>query len=291
MRHIITLVAAERLTENMIAETCARAVAVPGKMEWLSPRKAAAVEIEKSCTATPGLRAFLNEHKTDIFITPAHNRRKKLLRADMDSTIVTSETLDELAAFAGLKDKIAIITAQAMEGKLDFETALRERVALLKGLKSATLHETLEDMKLSPGAKTLVATMKKQGGTCVLVSGGFTFFTSAIAKQCGFDFNHGNTLDIADEVLSGTVCGTILDKNAKAAFLEHYRAKISLSATDTMAIGDGANDIPMLKAAGLGLGYQPRDTVKAEIPNFIIHTGLTAALYAQGYREDEFTRD
>jgi phosphoserine phosphatase len=293
MSYILTLAAATDdwpLTEKVIGETCARLAAVPGRLTWLSLYKAAAIEIGKPHIAMAATRGFLDERKTDIFITPAANRRKKLLIADMDATIVTGETLDELADCAGLKDEISAITARAMEGKIDFEGALRERVALLKGLEKESLQKTLDETQTSRGAKTMIATMKKHGATCVLVSGGFTFFTEAIARKCGFHFNHGNVLDLSGDVLAGTVSGPIIGKDAKADFLERYRAELSLAPEDTLALGDGANDIPMLKSAGLGLGYRPKDAVKKEIANLIFHNNLTAVLYAQGYKEEEFVK-
>lgn len=231
------------------------------------------------------LRDFLAQIETDLFITNPDRRRKKLLLADMDSTIVEGETLDELAAFAGLKDKIAAITAAAMEGKLDFQSALRERVGLLKDLPVSALVETLKRTRLNPGAERLVATMKKAGAKCVLVSGGFTFFTQEAALQSGFDFSHGNMLQIENEKLTGKVIEPILDKFAKVDFLKKYTRDLKLRPEDSMAIGDGANDIPMLKAAGLGVGYKPKSVVLNAIDNCIIYGDLTTALYAQGYTD------
>jgi phosphoserine phosphatase len=230
---------------------------------------------------------FLAKTEIDLFITSPDRRRKKLLLADMDSTIIDSETLDELAAHAGkdkgLGEKIAAITARAMEGKLDFNSALYERVALLEGLPATALKQTLQKMNLNPGAKTLIATMKKSGAKCVLVSGGFTFFTGAVAKTCGFDAHHGNTLGIENEKLTGKVEGAIINKTAKLEFLKSYTRSLKIKLEETLAIGDGANDIPMLQAAGLGIGYKPKNAVKDEIDNLILYGNLTAALYAQGF--------
>lgn len=164
----------------------------------------------------------------------------------MDSTIVDAETLDQLADYAGLKEKIGAITALAMEGKLDFGGALRKRVSLLKDLRMEAMHKTLERMKLNPGAVLLIKTMKKGGAKCVLVSGGFTFFTGAIAKQVGFDTHHGNTLEIHNDKLTGKVIEPILDKFTKADYLRTYVRDMKIKPEDVMAIGDGANDIPML---------------------------------------------
>lgn len=258
---------------------------------WLMAHKAADLRVDQnlSLPILAELRTGLAPDAIDIFINPVDGRRKKLLLADMDSTIVTSETLDDMADFAGIKDDVAAITARAMNGEIDFHAAIKERVALLKGLPTDVLEKTLAHTQLSPGAKILVDTMKKFGATCVLVSGGFTFFTSAIAKAAGFDHHHGNTLGIIHEQLSGEVIPPILDKFAKVEFLEFYTRSLNLSAAQTMTIGDGANDLPMLKAAGLGIGYQAKPAVAAELRNLIIHGDLSAALYAQGYTDSDLS--
>lgn len=233
---------------------------------------------------------MLAEDRIDVFLTKAAGRRKKLLIADMDSTIVTGETLDDLAEFAGIKDQIAAITTRAMEGEIDFHDALRERVALLKGLDIAALDKTLADIQLSPGAETFVQTMAMHGAHCVLVSGGFTFFTGNIAEKAGFHAHHGNVLDIDGDVLAGTVSDPILDKDSKVHFLKKYVQDQNISEENVLAIGDGANDIPMLQTAGLGIGYHPKHAVQEKISNLIIHGDLTAALYAQGYSQQEFAQ-
>ncbi len=263
---------------------------ISGKINWLDKGKALDVLIsgETQSALSAHLRDYFSKDKVDFFITPAKNRQKKLLLADMDSTIASSETLDELADFAGIKDKIAEITALAMEGKLDFHDALRERVGLLKDLPIKALEQTLEKTKLNPGAEILASTMRAHGATCVLVSGGFTFFTSAIARVCDFEFHHGNTLDIENGKLTGFVKDPILDKFSKLNFLNNYVQDLGIDLEDCLTIGDGANDIPMLKAAGLGIGYHPKQAVLNEVHNAIIHGDLTAALYAQGYSEDNF---
>jgi phosphoserine phosphatase len=252
---------------------------------WLAPGKAVDLGVSEkpSSALMMHLMDFLATTEIDVFTSDPDRRRKKLLLADMDSTIVSAETLDELAEYAGLKEKISAITALAMEGKLDFNSALRERVGLLKDLNVDALHKTLERMQLNPGAKSLVQTMKKSGAKCVLVSGGFTFFTEAIANLVGFDAHHGNTLQMEKDKLTGKVIEPILDKFAKVDFLRTYVRDLKIKPEDTMTIGDGANDIPMLKAAGLGVGYRPKDAVKKEIDNLVIYGDLTAPLYAQGY--------
>jgi phosphoserine phosphatase len=227
----------------------------------------------------------------DVFITPEHRRRKKLLIADMDATIVTGETLDELAEHASLKGEISTITARAMRGELDFKDALRERVKLLKDLEKQALEATLSRTKLSNGARVFVRTMANAGALCVLVSGGFTFFTGAVAAQAGFHLHHGNLLGMRDDRLTGLVMEPILDKGAKLGLLNHYREKLNIPYDDIVAIGDGANDLPMLQAAGLGIGYHPKPLVKDAIDNCVIWGDMTAALYAQGFRQDDFVLD
>ena len=297
MSHILTLVASDAARPlspallEKVRELCrAREIHQICAPIWLSPDKAADIGVSDSLDGelVQKLRDLLDEEKTDFFITPIEHRQKRLLLADMDSTIVTGETLDELAGYAGLKDHISAITARAMNGELDFKDALRERVRLLKGLPVKTLDETLAETRLSPGAEIFVKTMAHNGAKCVLVSGGFTVFTEAIAAQAGFHAHHGNTLSIKNGALTGEVGDLILDKKAKLNFLNHYTLSSGLHLDQTLTIGDGANDLPMLEAAGLGIGYHPKQTVKDAIPNCILHGDLTAALYAQGYTDKHF---
>lgn len=234
-------------------------------------------------------REFSSDH-VDVFHVPADHRRKKLLLADMDATIVVGETLDELAARWGVEDKIAAITAAAMRGEVDFKQALEQRVAMLAGLPETALADTLAAMTLHRGAETLVQVMRFFGAVCYLVSGGFTFFTSAIADRCGFHGHHGNVLDIVAGRLTGRVLPPILDKDAKRMFLTSYAKQARIGLENTMAVGDGANDIPMLQAAGVGVGFQPKPKVADVIPNQIIHTDLTSLLYIQGYTAEDIAQ-
>lgn len=234
------------------------------------------------------VRAVLAAVRVDCFVTAEKNRRRKLLVADMDSTIVTSETLDEMAALAGIKDKIVPITERAMRGEIGFADALRERVAMLAGVRASVLDDVLRKTALSPGAAVLVATMKAHGAHCILASGGFTVLTSAVAAQCGFHAHHGNILEVADGKLTGRVAEPILNGAAKRDILNETAAMLRIGTELTMAIGDGSNDLPMLGAAGLGIGYRPKPVVSQGVDNCILYGDLTAALYAQGYREDEF---
>ncbi len=238
------------------------------------------------------LRADMAQYRIDAFEVPLAQRRKKLLLADMDATIVEEETLDEIAAYAGLKDEIAAITARAMRGDMDFHEALRARVAMLAGLPVSVLGETLSHMTLTTGARDMVQVMRHYGATCVLVSGGFTYFTAAIAAQCGFHHNHGNRLGIDDEggLLNGDVAAPILDKEAKKIFLSEYTTRLGIDAMETMAVGDGANDIPMLTTAGLGVGYRPKPLVKEHVQNCIDYSDHYALLYMQGYTWDDIQR-
>lgn len=253
---------------------------------WLCEDKAVDFGVSHGLTIDQikALRALLDSHKIDVFCTRTANRRKKLLVADMDSTIVTSETLDELAAEAGIKDKISRITERAMRGELDFHAALRERVGLLKGLPTDALTRTLGDTAISKGADILVKTMVENGAFCALVSGGFTYFTEAIATQLGFQVNHGNILDIAEGKLTGTVSEPILDKESKLFYLKKYCDDLKINIGDSITIGDGANDLPMLEAAGLGIGYHPKPILEDTLINCIRHTDLTSVLYMQGYK-------
>lgn len=257
---------------------------------WLERHKA--VDIALTDKPLPEqilkLRALLAEEKIDFFIQSTKiSRRKKLLIADMDSTIVEEETLDELAAHCGLKDKISAITNRAMKGELDFHQALKKRISMLEGLSEDALKETLSRTKIMKGAKTLVHTMKKHDAQCVLVSGGFTYFTGAIAWQVGFDHHHGNILGIKNKKLTGQVEEPILDKNAKVAFLKEYADKHDLKLSETLAVGDGANDLEMLSIAGLGIGYHPKPLLKEKLDNLVLFGDLTALLYAQGYKAED----
>jgi len=290
MSHILTLAT---LQNTLPTEDIAKHLNLTTPWTWLAKNTAAEIPLEHipSPSQIENLRALCDESKADIFITSNHNRRKKLLLADMDSTIVQGETLDDLAAHAGIKDKISAITARAMNGELDFHDAIRERVGLLKDLSADMLDKTLQETPLSQGAKSLVQTMKTGGAHCVLVSGGFTFFTNAIAQQVGFDNNHGNILGIENNRLTGQVADPILDKDAKLTFLNDYAQKQSIDLSNTMTIGDGANDLPMLldaqNANGLGIGYYAKPAVAVQLINTIRHTDLTSALYAQGYTAEE----
>lgn len=234
-------------------------------------------------------RAAVGDLPVDWAILPVENRKKKLLVADMDSTIINVECLDELADFAGLKAEISAITERAMRGELNFESALIERVGKLNGLALGALQKCYDQrVRLNPGAAALVKTMAKHGARCVLVSGGFTFFTSRVAKMAGFHVDRANTLLDDGAALTGAVGMPILGREAKLAALEEEAAALGVSPADAIAIGDGANDLMMIKAAGLGIAYRAKPIVAAEARVKIDHCSLEAALYFQGYRKAEF---
>jgi phosphoserine phosphatase len=232
---------------------------------------------------------MLDDLPVDFCVQENLGRRKRLFVADMDSTIIGCECLDELADFAGLKTEIAAITERAMRGEIPFEGALRERVGMLKGLGLDALQKTYDQrVRLNPGAETLVRTMAAEGTRCVLVSGGFTFFTSRVAQAAGFHANRANTLGEANGALTGLVGEPILGKAAKLTALQEEAAALGIGLESTLAIGDGANDLAMIEAAGLGVAYRAKPIVAAEADCKIDHTDLTTLLYFQGYREDEF---
>lgn len=226
------------------------------------------------------LTALRHALAVDLFHTQQTDTPYKLFFADMDATIIQGETLDELAAHAGLKDEITAITVAAMQGTLDFEGALRARVALLKGLPISALAKTAAHMALSQGAAALLTGLKAQGITCVLISGGFTFFTARVADMLGFDAHAGNTLVIENDALAGTVAMPIISRAFKAAHLVEVTTRMGLSASQTIAIGDGANDIDMLQTAGLGIGFYAKPLVQSAVPSHIQYGGLDSVLYA-----------
>ncbi|MCC7426149.1 MAG: phosphoserine phosphatase SerB [Alphaproteobacteria bacterium] len=293
----LTMIAAPEgpaLTDAVLAQARAalRALgAETARPDWLAPARAADIAFGEigPDQADAALRHALGPAAPfDIIAQRAEGRRKRLLVADMDSTIVTGETLDELADFAGIKDVIAAITARAMNGELDFAGALRERVAMLKGLPAAALEETWARIALMPGAKALVGTMRANGAYCALVSGGFRFFTARVRTLVGFDTDQANDLLVEDGHLVGRVAEPILDKDAKLAALTHFAAERGLPLSAACAVGDGANDLPMLQAAGLGVAFRAKPSVAAASQVRVNHGDLTALLFAQGYRAEEF---
>ncbi len=235
-------------------------------------------------------RGAVGEAPVDLCVQPALHRRKKLLLADMDSTIIGCECLDELADFAGVKAEVSAITERAMRGEIGFEGALRERVAMLAGLPLTALEQCFaERVRLNPGARTLARTMAAHGARCVLVSGGFEFFTRRVAAAAGFHADRANRLIEAGDALTGQVGEPILGREAKLAALNEEAAALGIALAESLAIGDGANDLAMIEAAGLGVAYRAKPVVAAQADARIDHADLTALLYFQGYRADQFS--
>lgn len=263
-----------------------------GARKDLDPGRAAEWQIssgKSSGALLAEIRSALGSRPLDANIVAADNRRKGLLVADMDSTIIEQECIDEMADMLGLKPRIAAITERAMRGELGFEEALTERLALLAGLEEAKLQKVFDErISIMPGARTLLATMKRNGAFAALVSGGFSFFTSRVSRAVGFDVDHSNTLGIADGRLTGRVLGPILGKEAKLATLRRYVTDKGIEPSQSLAVGDGANDLAMIKAAGLGVAYRAKPIVAAEAAAAVNHGDLTSLLYLQGYTRAEF---
>lgn len=237
------------------------------------------------------IRAALDGAPIDVIVQPEASRRKALFLADMDSTMIGQECIDELAAYVGLKDLVAGITERAMRGEIAFEPALRERVALLKGVPLSVVGEIIrERITLTPGGHELVHTMRANGAYTALVSGGFTVFTGPISATIGFDEHRSNILLAQDDILIGEVADPILGKQAKLDSLIELRSRLGLSPAQTLAIGDGANDLAMLGEAGLGVAFRAKPAVAAAADARLEHADLTALLYAQGYTGDEIVR-
>lgn len=302
MSFVVTLIAdpeKEPLTQTL-ADNIGYVLELQGitatRRDWLKPSVALDLYIDKPSFTPPLGRGFLEllddkaqealrGYPIDAIVQVEASRRKKLLVADMESTIITIEALDELAEYVGLKDKIAAITARAMNGELDFEAAITERVALLAGLSETALQEVYDTKaKLMPGAEALVSTMKQNGAHCMLVSGGFDFFTSRVRDRLGFHEDHANRLEIENGKLTGRVLSPILGKKAKLHALQEACGKLGITPYDAVAVGDGANDLPMLLEAGLGVAFRAKPTVRAQAREQVNYGDLTALLFAQGYR-------
>ena len=260
-----------------------------GDISWLSVNEAAEFPVENLPDNQWNVWADLQENGVDLVIQPSHGRVKKMLLADMDSTMIQQECIDELAAEAGVGPRVADITARAMNGELNFEDALIERVALLKGLNASVIETVLaERISLMPGAVALVATMKANGGYAALVSGGFTAFTAKIAASVGFDEHRANTLILDGNQLAGDVGRPILGRDAKVQALDEITRDLNITAQDVVAVGDGANDLSMLGLAGTGVALHAKPSVAAQCNVRINFGDLTALLYLQGYARDQF---
>lgn len=263
---------------------------LPGaRAAWLSPDEACDVIFDEAALAAFRPEAASAGRPVDVVVQPLEGRRKRLVVADMDSTMIGQECIDELADMIGLKPQVAAITERAMRGEIEFEPALRERVALLRGLPVSVIAEVLETrIRLTPGGGELVRTMKANGAYAALVSGGFTLFTGPVSQRIGFDEHRANLLEIEGDVFAGRVAEPILGREAKLSALMELSRRFSLSRHETMAIGDGANDLAMIRAAGLGVAYHAKPKVAAEAGARIDHNDLSALLFVQGYRREEF---
>ena len=261
----------------------------PGAVDWLAPGIAAEVPfVGDPASARGAALAALPKEAIDIAAIPAAGRRKKLLIADMESTLIENEFLDDIAARAGIGPKIADITRRAMAGELDFAGALRERVAMLQGLNADLLDDVYARLQIMPGARTLIATMRRHGAVTAIVSGGFRFFAERVRAGLGADLAEANELEVSEGRLTGKVREPIFDRASKLATLKRLADARGLSLAETIAVGDGANDLEMVRAAGLGVAFRAKPILADAASVAIRHGDLTALLYLQGYRQPEF---
>lgn len=295
MTHVATLIAPPRgspLDDGLLGRAAA---ALPGTA---APRRLDACAADIPFAPPPGdgnarwddaVREAVAGAPLDVVVQPASGRRKRLLIADMDSTIIEQECIDELADGLGLKTQVAAITERSMRGEIAFEPALRERVALLRGLDVATATRTVTDrITLTPGARQLARTMRAAGALTVIASGGFTLFTAHVAGLAGFDRHYANVLDVENGRLSGAVREPIFGRASKRATLVALRDELGLAPEETLAVGDGANDLAMLEEAGLGVAFRAKPAVAAVAQARIAHGDLTALLYLQGFSREDF---
>jgi phosphoserine phosphatase len=294
--HFLSLIAASGAADiDAAAIASARAAfAAAREPAWLSPRRACELPVSvynaiAEHESLLRLRADLEQARIDANLVPADGRRKQLLIADMDSTIVEQETLDELADVVGRKAEVAAITERAMRGELDFAAALRARIALIAGTSASVIDEVALRIRHVPGAATLVAVMRAHGAFTALVSGGFSELVGRVAGLLGFDDFQANSFVVRDGAIVA-VAEPILDKQAKLLALADYSAVRRLDPSQALAVGDGANDVPMLQAAGLGVAFRAKPAVRAAVPVQVNHGDLTALLYLQGYSDLDISR-
>lgn len=293
---VLTLVAAPGrpvLDDTLCAKLHALLLGVGARIEsqtWLNPQFALdiSLQLENGTDLKEELASDLAEFELDFAVQAPNGRRKKLLVADMESTIIEQEMLDLLAAQVGLAKEISVITARAMRGELDFQCALKERVRMLSGLSLSVLEEAARHMTLHQGARVLVQTMRANGAYCVLVSGGFTYFSERVREACGFDEHFANRLVVDDGRLTGSVEEPIMGPAEKEKILGKLLRQRKIKASEALAVGDGANDIRMISKAGFGAGYRPKEILRNVTDACLDKTELTALLYFQGYRLNEF---
>ena len=300
VKHVLTLIGppdAQSVTEE-VAKEAQRSLAGPSvpidALQWLKPGVAVDIPFDRVLPerAANSAAKLLADRSIDVAVQRPEGRKKRLLVADMDSTIIGQECLDELADLAGLGAQVADLTARAMAGEIEFAGALRARVALFAGLPVDLLQRTYDDrVTLNPGARTLVQTMAASGAVTALVSGGFQFFTSRVAAAAGFDTYGGNLFEIEGGVLTGGITGNIVGAEGKRSTLAALMTEHRIPAELTVAVGDGANDIAMLAAAGLGVAVRPKQVVRDAADVVIDHGDLTALLFLQGYSADDFVGD
>lgn len=296
MQHVLTLIADPALPDldNSIAEAARSALGnaggEPGPADWLAPGIACDIPFDgvPPVAAGEAVRGGLAGAPVDVAVLPRAGRRKMLLVSDMESTIIENEMVDELAEIAGVGPEVAEVTRAAMNGEIEFRPALRRRVALLAGLPAAAMAQAAERIAFVPGAFALVYTMRANGAYTALVSGGFRQFSSIVRDRAGFDSDFANEIIIENETLTGGLAEPIVGKDAKLDALHRISAEFGYGADDALAVGDGANDLPMLLAAGLGVAFRAKPAVAAATRVRIDHGDLTALLYLQGYRRDEF---
>ena len=270
---------------EMVLESLSRHGIGDDGHRWLSPN--IAFEVAFEAENLPDLKADFGGLAADITILPAKNRRKKLLIADMDCTIITSESLNDLAELSGFGEEVAQITARTMAGELDFGQSLMERMKIIAGSDSGLIQKIIDDAELSEGAEALVATMNHHGARTILASGGFTFLTEVIGKRLGFDEHYANQMVIEDGKITGDLIPPLLDQNAKATRLQTTIAEMGIAAEDVATIGDGANDRGMTELAGLGAAFRGKDALKAVANATLDHADLRGLLWLQGYHDDE----
>ncbi len=286
---IATLIAADRLVRDSVDE--ASSLVGAADWRWIDQGSSADIEIRDENFDIAKVRALLEGRfaHTDVVVQPAEHRRKRILVADMDSTMIGQECIDELADYAGVKGRVAAITERAMQGELDFEAALRERVALLRGLETEAINRCrAERVRANPGARTLVRSMRARGCATLLVSGGFTAFAEPVAEDIGFEHVQANRLVTAGGLLAGTVEGAIVDSAAKRAALIALRDGLGFLQHEVLAIGDGANDLPMIEEAGLGVAYRAKPVLAEAADARLDNNGLDALLWAQGIPRDQW---